>query len=90
MDWWGRLWGAKKWFLAGLAPFLSDDRMWIAAGAVVVVVVALILAVCWLACRLKDDDIETPILTVRRGMSKRQGSKNEAEEKGEKDDAKAS
>ena len=93
MDWWGRLWGAKKWSLAGIAPFLSGDRMWIAAGAVVLVVVALIIAVCWLAHRTEDEEhveIETPILSVRRGMSKRQESKNEPEEKAEKDNAKAS
>jgi hypothetical protein len=43
--------------------------------------IALILAVCWLACRMKDDDIETPILTVRRG-SKRKQSEEEREHRG--------
>jgi hypothetical protein len=74
MDWWGRLWGARKWALAGLAPFLTGDRWWIAVGAVVVFGVALIIAVCWLTHRTKDEEdveIETPILSVRRGSSKR-------------------
>ena len=75
MDWWGRFWGGKKWSLAGLAPFLTGDRLWIVAGAVVVLGVALIIAVCWLACRFKDDDIETPLINVRRGNSKKKGSK---------------
>jgi hypothetical protein len=75
MDWWGRLWGAKKQLsVAALAPFLSGDRLWIAVGAVVLLGVALIIAVCWLAHRTKDEknvEIETPILSVRRGSSKR-------------------
>jgi hypothetical protein len=92
MDWWWRLWGARgKLTLAGLAPFLSGDRLWIVVGAVVLLGIALILAVCWLACRMKDDDIETPILTVRRG-SKRKQSEEESEntEEQTEDDAKAS
>jgi hypothetical protein len=89
MDWWGRLWGARKWSLAGLAPFLSGDRMWIAAGAVVVPGVALIIAVCWLAHRTKDEkdvEIESPILSLRRGKPKRKASKKSEEQK-EKDSA---
>jgi hypothetical protein len=77
MDWWGRFWGAKKWSLAGLALPLSGDQLWIMVGAVVLLGIALILAVCWLACRMKDDDIETPILTVRRG-SKRSSPRRRA------------
>jgi hypothetical protein len=85
MDWWGRFWGAKKWSLAGLAPFLNDDRLWIAAGAVVLLGIALIIAVCWLAHRMKDEkdvEIKTPILSVRRG------AEQPKEKDGEKDDAK--
>jgi hypothetical protein len=71
MDWWGRLWGARKQLsLAGLAPFLPGERLW----AVVVLGVVLILAVCWLAHRTKDEEdveIKTPILSLRRGTSKR-------------------
>jgi hypothetical protein len=90
MDWWGRLWGARMWSVAGLAPFLSGDRLWIAVGAVVLLGVALILAVCWLVQRMKGDEdveIETPILTVRRG-SKRSKESKKSEEQNEKDDAK--
>ena len=59
--------------------------------AVLVVGIALILAVCWLACRFKDDDLETPLITLRRGKSKQKGSKKKFEEpEKEKDDAKAS
>jgi hypothetical protein len=85
MDWWGRFWGAKKWSLAGLAPFLTDDRLWIAAGAVVLLGIALIIAVCWLAHRMKDEkdvEIKTPILSVRRGAERPK------EKDDEKDDAK--
>jgi hypothetical protein len=42
--------------------------------AVVVIGVALILAVCWLDHRTKDEgdvEIETPFLSLRRGSSKR-------------------
>jgi hypothetical protein len=82
MDWWGRLWGVRKQLsVAAAAPFLGGERLW----AIVVLGVTLILAVCWLACRLKDDDIETPILSVRRGASKLKDS-----EKAEENDAKAS
>jgi len=85
MDWLGRLWGAKKRLsVAGLAPFLSGDRLWIAVGAVVLLGVALILAVCWLAQRTngeEDVEIETPLLSLRRGS--RRAKENE------KDDAKA-
>jgi hypothetical protein len=88
MDLLGRLWGArKKLSLAGLAPFLSGDRLWIATGAVVLLGVALIIAVCWLAHRTKDEkdvEIETPILSVRRGKSKRRGKKGKSEEQNEK------
>lgn len=92
MDWWGRLWGARrKLSLAGLAPFLTGNRLWIAAGAVVLLGVALIIAVCWLAHRTKDEkdvEIETPILSVRRGSSKPKASKKKsAEPDKEKDDA---
>lgn len=84
MDWWGRLWGAKKWSLAGVPAFLSGERLW----AIVVLGIVLILAVCWLACRFKDDDIETPLITLRRGKSKKKGSKKRSEEpKEEKDSA---
>jgi hypothetical protein len=94
MDFLGRLWGARtKLSLAGLAPFISGDRLWIAVGAMALLGVALILAVCWLVLRTKDEDIdiETPILTVRRGKPKTKGSDKESEkaEKAEKDDAKA-
>jgi hypothetical protein len=89
MDWWGRFWGAKKWSLAGLALPLSGDQLWIVVGAVVLLGIALILAVCFLACRMKDDDIETPILSVRRGSKQK---RSEEEEKAEErtDDAKVS
>ena len=64
-------WGAKKQLsVAAAAPFLSGERLW----AIVVLGVALILAVCWLANRTKgeeDVEIESPILSVRRGSSKR-------------------
>ena len=73
MDLLGRLWGARKWSLAGLAPFFSGDRLWVAVGAVVLLGIVLILAVCWLVHRMKDEkdiEIETPILSVRRGLSK--------------------
>jgi hypothetical protein len=86
MDWLGRLWGARKWSVAGLAPFLSGDRLWIAVVAVVVLGLGLIAAVCWLVQRMKGDEdveIETPILTVRRGPKRPKES-----EKVEKDDAK--
>lgn len=90
MDWWGRLWGARKQLsVAAATPFLTGERMW----AVVVLGLALIIAVCWLACRLKDDDIETPLITLRRGKSKRKDpeeSENDSEEPEEEDDAKAS
>jgi len=60
MNWLGRLWAERKqWSAAALAPFLSGDRLWIAVGAVVVLGVALILAVCWLAHRTKgEEDVE--------------------------------
>jgi hypothetical protein len=93
MDLLGRLWGAKgKLSLAGLAPFLTGDRLWIAVGAVVLFGVALIVAVCWLTHRTKDEDdveIETPILSVRRGSSKRPKEPENEREKAEKDEAKA-
>jgi hypothetical protein len=93
MDWWGRFWGARKWSLAGLAPFLRGDRLWIAAVAVVVLGVVLILAVCWLVQRMKDEndvEIETPILSVRRGSKRSKESEKESEKAEEqKDDAKA-
>jgi hypothetical protein len=69
MDWLGRLWGARKWSVAGLAPFLSGDRMWIAVVALAALGVVLIWAVCWLAHRTEGDEIKTPILTWRRGTS---------------------
>jgi len=81
MNWLGRLWAERKqWSAAALAPFLSGDRLWIAVGAVVVLGVALILAVCWLAHRTKgeeDVEIETPILSLRRGSSKRPKEKED-------------
>jgi hypothetical protein len=81
MDWWGRFWGARKQLtVAAAAPFLSGERLW----AIVVLGIVLILAVCWLACRFKDDDIETPLITLRRGKSKKKGSKK-AEEPKEKE-----
>jgi hypothetical protein len=86
MDWWERIRGAKKWSLAGLAPFLSGDRLWIAISAVVLLGVVLVIAVCWLAHRMKDEEdveIETPILSVRRG-SKR--SKEPEKESGKVED----
>ncbi len=82
MDWLGRLWGAKKQLsAAALAPFLSGDRLWIAVGALVILGVALIIAVCWLAHRTKgeeDIEIESPILSLRRGSSKRPKEKDDA------------
>jgi hypothetical protein len=85
MDWLERIWGARKQLsVAAAAPFLTGERMW----AVVVLGVALIIAVCWLACRFKDDDIETPLITLRRGKSKQKGSKKKSEEENQKDDAK--
>jgi hypothetical protein len=76
MDKLGRLWAEKKqWSAAAAAPVLSGERLW----AIVVLGIVLILAVCWLACRLKDDDIETPILSVRRGSSKRSKEKDDPE-----------
>jgi hypothetical protein len=89
MDWWERIWGARKQLtVAAAAPFLSGERLW----ALVVLGIALILAVCWLACRMKDDDIETPILSVRRGKSKKLSKKDsgKGEEKDGKGDANAS
>ena len=87
MDWWGRFSGAKKWSLAAVAPFLAGERLW----AVVVLGIALILAVCWLAYQFKDDDIETPLITLRRGKSKQKAKKKSEEPEGkQKDDAKAS
>jgi hypothetical protein len=86
MDWWGRLWGAKKWSLAAVAPFLSGERLWAIVVLGLVLGIALILAVCWLACRFKDDDIETPLINVRRAKSK-QKAKKKSEEHKEKDDA---
>lgn len=84
MDWWERIWEARKQLsVAAAVPFLSGERLW----AVVVLAIALILAVCWLACRMKDDDIESPILSVRRGKSKRKGPKEKSEEQNQKDDA---
>ena len=90
MDWWGRFWGAKKWSLAGLALPLSGDQLWIVVGAVVLLGIALILAVCFLACRMKDDDIETPILSVRRGSKQKRSEEEEKAEERTEDDAKAS
>jgi hypothetical protein len=91
MDWWGRFWGGKgKWSFAGLAPFVPGDRLWIVVGAVVLLGIALILAVCWLACRLRDDDIETPILTIRRGSNRKHPEEETGEKDSQKDDAKAS
>ena len=79
MDWWGRVWGAKKGLsFAVVAPFLSGERLW----AVVALGVVLILAVCWLAYRTKDEkdvEIETPILSVRRGAPKRSKEKRARE-----------
>jgi hypothetical protein len=74
--------------VAAAAPFLSGERLW----ALVVLGIALILAVCWLACRMKDDDIEIPILSVRRGKSKKLSKKDsgKGEEKDGKGDANAS
>jgi hypothetical protein len=68
MDWSGRLWGARKWSVAGLAPFLSGDRLRIVTVAVVALGVALIGAVCWLTRTSKGEDveIESPILSFRR------------------------
>ena len=90
MDWWGRFSGLKKWFLAAPFPFLEEDRLW----AVALFGIVLIAAVCLLAFLLRDDDIETPILTVRRGKSKRKDPKDEEKseepEEKRKDDAKAS
>jgi type VI protein secretion system component VasK len=88
MDWWGRFWGAKKWSLAGLALPLSGDQLWIMVGAVVLLGIALILAVCFLACRMKDDDIETPILSVRRGSKQKRSEEEEKAEERTEDDAK--
>jgi type VI protein secretion system component VasK len=90
MDWWGRFWGAKKWSLAGLALPLSGDQLWIMVGAVVLLGIALILAVCFLACRMKDDDIETPILSVRRGSKQKRSEDEEKAEERTEDDAKVS
>jgi hypothetical protein len=90
MDWWGRFWGAKKWSLAGLALPLSGDQLWIVVGAVVLLGIALILAVCFLACRMKDDDIETPILSVRRGSKQKRSEEEEKAEERTEDDAKVS
>ena len=90
MDWWGRFWGAKKWSLAGLALPLSGDQLWIVVGAVVLLGIALILAVCFLACRMKDDDIETPILSVRRGSKQRRSEEEEKAGEWTEDDARAS
>jgi type VI protein secretion system component VasK len=90
MDWWGRFWGAKKWSLAGLALPLSGDQLWIMVGAVVLLGIALILAVCFLACRMKDDDIETPILSVRRGSKQKRSEEEEKAEERTEDDAKVS
>ena len=77
MDRLGRLWAeTKQWSAAALAPFLSGERLW----AVVVLGVALILAVCWLASRTKDEkdvEIETPILSLRRGASRRSKQKKD-------------
>jgi hypothetical protein len=90
MDWWGRFLGARKLLsVAAAAPFLGGERLW----AIVVLGVTLILAVCWLACRFKDDDIETPLITLRRGKWKGRGpeaKEKDSEEPEEKDDAKAS
>jgi hypothetical protein len=75
MHWWGRLWGArKKLSFAAAAPFLSGDLLWVTVGALALLAVALIAAVCWLALRTKEDEdveIESPILSLRRGSSKR-------------------
>lgn len=90
MDWWGRFWGAKKWSLAGLALPLSGDQLWIMVGAAVLLGIALILAVCFLACRMKDDDIETPILSVRRGSKQKRSEEEEKAEERTEDDAKVS
>jgi type VI protein secretion system component VasK len=90
MDWWGRFWGAKQWSLAGLALPLSGDQLWIVVGAVVLLGIALILAVCFLACRMKDDDIETPILSVRRGSKQKRSEEEEQAEERTEDDAKVS
>jgi hypothetical protein len=90
MDWWGRFWGAKKWSLAGLALPLSGDQLWIVVGAVVLLGIALILAVCFLACWMKNDDIETPILSVRRGSKQKRSEEEEKAEERTEDDAKVS
>ena len=90
MDWWGRLWGARKQLsVAAAAPFLGGERLW----AIVVLGLALIIAVCWLACRFKDDDIESPLITLRRGKPKRKDlgeSEMDSDESEEENDAKAS
>jgi hypothetical protein len=90
MDWWGRFLGARKLLSVAVAtPFLTGERMW----AVVVLGLALIIAVCWLACRFKDDDIESPLITLRRGKSKQRDpeqSGKDSEEPEKEDDAKAS
>jgi hypothetical protein len=92
MDWWGRFWGGKKWSLAGLTPILTGDRLWIAVGAVALLGVILIIAVCWLAHWMKDEnevEIETPILTVRRGSKRAKKFEKDSEKAEEqKDDAK--
>jgi hypothetical protein len=57
---------------------------------VVLLGIALILAVCFLACRMKDDDIETPILSVRRGSKQKRSEDEEKAEERTEDDAKVS
>lgn len=72
MDFWRRLWDGKKWFAAApFTPLLSGDRLWIVAVALLLLGVALIVAVCWLACRDNTDEVETPILSWRRKSSNR-------------------
>lgn len=81
MDLWRRLWEKKKWFaVVPAAPLLSGDRLWIVAVTFMLLGVALVFAVCWLACRDNTDEVETPILRWRSKSSKSSPSARKGED----------